>query len=126
MSAFSTSLSKEFPMTNVTYTQLNKDAAYWPEKISAGHKVLGGGHTAGIFTRFKNGQPAYSLLVDAGLGTIQALCDSGFAWGSALDVLLTHGHVDHHAELMVLSEIQCRRMTDKPLAPINVHCTHET
>jgi glyoxylase-like metal-dependent hydrolase (beta-lactamase superfamily II) len=114
---------------HVTYTQLNKDAAFWAEKLAAGYQRLGG-HTSGLFTcrRCEGGQQqtVYHLLVDAGLGTIQALCEAGFDWEADLDVLITHGHADHHIELKMLSRLYCRIMPERPKPPLTIHCTQET
>ena len=51
--------------------------------------------------------------------------------GAELDVLITHGHPDHHLELMVLSELYCLRMPASCTRPhkgdpLRVHCTQET
>lgn len=112
-------------MKHFTYFQLNTDANYWPEKMVAGVQTRGG-HTAGLFMCVEEGRPIHSLLIDAGLGTIQALSELGFPWGSSLDCLNTHGHADHHLELMILSEIHCLRFGPPGARPINVYCTQET
>ncbi len=87
-----------------------------------------GGHTAALLTYFQDDVAIHSILFDAGLGTIQGLTElSLFSWEWPLEVLLTHGHPDHHLELMILSEIWCKRLkpTSVPTkrAPLLVHCT---
>ncbi|MHC4127959.1 MAG: MBL fold metallo-hydrolase [Planctomycetota bacterium] len=90
----------------VIYQQVNKDHAYWIEKRRVGQKR--GGNTAGLLTHFsEDGSVAANILFDAGLGTIEGLADlSEFNWQWPLEVFLTHGNIDHHAELMVLSELE--------------------
>jgi len=104
------------------YQQINKDHAYWPEKQLTGQTV--GGHTAGLLTYFRDDVAIHSILFDAGLGTIQGLTELPlFAWQWPLDVFLTHGHPDHHLELMLFSEIWCKRSAPTRRGPLKVHCT---
>jgi hypothetical protein len=113
----------------VTYCQLNKDYAYWTEKRRIGQ--IKGGHVAGLFSHRAEGRAIQNILIDAGLGTLEALADlreDGF-WDEPLVVYITHGHIDHHAELMILSEIYCKRRGQhihdvRP--PLKVFCTRET
>ena len=113
----------------VVYRQINKDYAYWIEKRRLGQQK--GGHVSGLLTHRENGQVKQNILFDAGLGTIEGLadqCEDTF-WDEPLAVFITHGHIDHHAELMVLAEIYCtRRGRDihdvRP--PLPVFCTAET
>lgn len=113
----------------VIYRQVNKDYAYWIEKRRLGqHK---GGHVCGLLTHLEGEQVKQNILIDAGLGTIEGLADLGddSFWDAPLVVFITHGHIDHHAELMVLAEIYCtRRGADihdvRP--PLPVFCTAET
>jgi Beta-lactamase superfamily domain len=113
----------------VIYRQLNKDYAYWTEKRRLGQ--LKGGHVAGLLTWLGGGEVRLDILIDAGLGTLEAIadfCEDDF-WDQPLVVFITHGHIDHHAELMVLSEIYCkRRSADKRQRrlPLQVYCTEET
>jgi len=110
----------------VIYQQVNKDHAYWIEKRRVGQKR--GGNTAGLLTHFsENGSVAANILFDAGLGTIEGLADlSEFNWQWPLEVFLTHGNIDHHAELMVLSELWCERASETPRGPLRVHGTDGT
>ena len=113
----------------VIYRQVNKDYAYWIEKRRLGQQK--GGHVSGLLTHLQDGQVKQNILIDTGLGTIESLadlCDDSF-WDDPLLVLITHGHIDHHAELMILAEIYCtRRGKDiydvRPALP--VYCTAET
>lgn len=113
----------------VVYRQLNKDYAYWIEKRRMGQDK--GGHVAGLLTHVEGEQVKQNILFDCGLGTLEGLadqCDDSF-WDDPLTIIITHGHIDHHAELMVLSEIYCQRrgkdMFDiRP--PLSVYCTAET
>jgi phosphoribosyl 1,2-cyclic phosphodiesterase len=113
----------------VTYLQLNKDYAYWTEKRRVGQ--LKGGHVAGLLTHLHAGQAKLNILFDAGLGTLEALadfCPDPF-WDQPLVVFITHGHIDHHAELMILSEIYCKRRgrdIHQRRPPLQVFCTTET
>jgi phosphoribosyl 1,2-cyclic phosphodiesterase len=113
----------------VTYLQLNKDYAYWTEKRRLGQ--LKGGHVAGLLTHLQAGQVQLNILFDSGLGTLEALADfcPGAFWDQPLLVFITHGHIDHHAELMILSEIYCKRREKDLYArrpPLQVFCTAET
>jgi cAMP phosphodiesterase len=65
------------------------------------------------------------------LGTLEGLADivEDAFWDEPLAIFITHGHIDHHAELMILSEIYCRRRgvdiyDIRP--PLPVYCTAET
>ena len=92
----------------VFYQQINKDHAFWSEKRRLGAQR--GGNTAGLLTHVAGGAAVTSLLFDAGLGTIDGLCDlTQFEWTWPLEVVLTHAHADHHAELQILSELWCTR-----------------
>jgi len=93
----------------VVYRQLNKDYAYWTEKRRVGQQR--GGHVAGLLTHWEDREVRLNILFDAGLGTLEGLadfCEDSF-WDEPLVVFITHGHIDHHAELMILSEIYCKR-----------------
>lgn len=113
----------------VVYRQLNKDYAYWTEKRRIGQTK--GGHVSGLLTHLANGQVKHNLLIDCGLGTLEAIadfCDDVF-WDQPLDIFITHGHIDHHAELMILSEIYCKRRGEtihdvRP--PLPIYCTEAT
>jgi hypothetical protein len=113
----------------VVYRQLNKDYAYWTEKRRLGQ--LKGGHVAGLLTHLHHGEVRLNVLIDAGLGTLEALadfCEDAF-WDQPLIILVTHRHIDHHAELMILSEIYCKRRGRGPhnrRPPLQVFCTPET
>jgi hypothetical protein len=114
----------------VIYSQITKDYAYWIEKRRLGQQK--GGHVSGLLTHLDNdNQVKQNILIDVGLGTIEGLadlCEDTF-WDEPLVVFITHGHIDHHAELMVLAEIYCTRrganMHDvRP--PLPVFCTAAT
>jgi hypothetical protein len=113
----------------VVYCQINKDYAYWIEKRRIGQRK--GGHVAGLLSHLQDGQVRMNILIDAGLGTLEGLadsCDDSF-WDQPLAVFITHGHIDHHAELMILSEIYCKRrgksIHDRR-PPLQVFSTRET
>lgn len=109
----------------VSYRQINKDYAYWIEKRRVGQNK--GGHVSGLLSHRADGQVRQNILIDAGLGTIEGLADLGddSVWDAPLVVLITHGHIDHHAELMILAEIYCtRRGEQRP--PLPVYCTAAT
>ena len=108
---------------SVTYFQINKDHAYWTEKRRFGQ--TSGGHTSGLLSHYRDGVIVESLLFDVGMGTIEGLHDAGFCWKAPLSVFVTHAHIDHHAELMVLSELWCKREAPKQRAPLKVFCTGE-
>jgi len=110
----------------VIYQQINKDHAYWIEKRRVGQRR--GGNTAGLLTHFsEDGAVATNILFDAGFGTIEGLADlAEFDWQWPLEVFLTHGNIDHHAELMVLSEEWCKRESETPRGPLRVHGTDGT
>lgn len=117
-------------MTNqVVYRQLNKDYAYWIEKRRLGQQR--GGHVAGLLTHRRAGRVEQNILIDAGLGTLESIadfCPDSF-WDEPLVVFITHGHIDHHAELMILSEIYCTRRgrhIHDTRPPLPVFCTAET
>ncbi len=113
----------------VVYCQINKDYPYWTEKRRIGQRK--GGHVVGLLSHFQDGQVRMNILIDAGLGTLEGLadfCDDSF-WDQPLVVFITHGHIDHHAELMIISEIYCKRrgtnIHDRR-PPLQVFCTRET
>jgi phosphoribosyl 1,2-cyclic phosphodiesterase len=109
----------------VLYQQINKDHAFWSEKRR--HGQLRGGHTAGLLTHLRDDHAVTNLLFDAGLGTIEGLCDlAAFRWGWPLDIFLTHAHIDHHAELMVLSEQWCLRGAPECRPAVSVRGTELT
>ena len=86
---------------------------------------------SGLLTQMRDGQVKQNILIDAGLGTIEGLADSceDSFWDEPLIVLITHGHIDHHAELMILAEIYCTRRgqsIDDVRPPLPVYCTVET
>lgn len=106
----------------VIYQQINKDHAYWTEKRRVGQ--IKGGHTAGLLTHIQDATVVTNVLFDAGLGTIEGLCDlEEFSWEWPLTVFITHGHIDHHAELMILAELWCKRQAGEPRGPLEVYCT---
>ncbi len=113
----------------VIYRQLNKDYAYWTEKRRLGQRR--GGHVAGLLTHLHDGVVVQNVLFDAGLGTLEAIadfCDDAF-WDQPLAIFITHGHIDHLAELMILSEIYCTRRgthIHDVRPPLPVYCTAET
>ena len=113
----------------VNYRQLNKDYAYWTEKRRLGQQR--GGQVVGLLSHLTEGRVKQNVLIDTGLGTLEAIadfCPDSF-WDEPLVVFITHGHIDHHAELMILSEIYCQRrgqdMHDIRPA-LKVFCTTET
>jgi hypothetical protein len=86
---------------------------------------------AGLLTHAENGDVNQNLLIDAGLGTLTGLADwqADSFWDQPLAVFITHGHIDHHAELMILSEIYCNRRGDSiedKRPPLTVYCTEKT
>jgi len=109
----------------IIYRQLNKDYAYWTEKRPMG--LIRGGHTSALITHKEDGHVVENILIDAGLGTLEALadfCDESF-WEEPLTVYITHGHIDHHAELMIFSEIYSKRRGPRrrtKVAPLDVFC----
>ncbi len=113
----------------VVYRQLNKDYAYWTEKRRIGQQR--GGHVSGLLTHRQDGQVKQNILFDTGLGTLEAIadfCPDSF-WDEPLVIFITHGHIDHHAELMILSEIYCLRRGEhihdiRP--PLQIFCTADT
>ncbi len=113
----------------VVYCQINKDYAYWTEKRRVGQQK--GGQVAGLLTHREDRAVRLNILIDAGLGTLEGLadfCNDSF-WDEPLVVFITHGHVDHHAELMILSEIYCKRRGKRiqdVRPPLPVFCTAET
>lgn len=116
-------------MNQITYRQLNKDYAYWTEKRRVGQ--MRGGQVSGLVTHTVDGLVQQNIIFDCGLGTLEAIadfCDDAF-WDEPLAVFITHGHIDHHAELMILSEIYCQRRgksKDDVRPPLLVYCTNET
>ena len=113
----------------VLYRQLNKDYAYWTEKRRVGQ--LRGGHVSGLLTHLQAGEVQQNVLFDVGLGTLEAIadfCPDSF-WDEPLVILITHGHIDHHAELMILSEIYCQRRDKDSYdirPPLQIYCTADT
>lgn len=114
---------------SVVYTQLNKDHVFWTEKRRVGQRRSG--CVAGLLTLMDGDRVRRNVLIDAGFGTLEALADyaGDHFWDEPLAVLITHGHIDHHAELMVLSEMYCQRR-GKDLhdirPPVPVYCTAGT
>jgi glyoxylase-like metal-dependent hydrolase (beta-lactamase superfamily II) len=113
----------------VSYRQINKDYAYWIEKRRVGQQK--GGHVSSLLSHVVDGRVRQNILVDAGLGTIEGLADLGdeSVWDAPLAVLITHGHIDHHAELMILAEIYCTRRgvhIHDVRPPLPVYCTAAT
>jgi hypothetical protein len=113
----------------VLYRQINKDYAYWIEKRRLGQSK--GGQVAGLLSHQVEGRVKQNILFDVGLGTIEGLADScaDSFWDEPLVIFITHGHVDHHAELMILSEIYCQRRGRnfrEVRPPLHVFCTGET
>jgi hypothetical protein len=87
---------------------VNTGHAYWWEKRCFGQSV--GGNTAALITHTRKGRVLANILVDCGFGTVSGLLDlSAFSWSWALQVVVSHLHLDHHAELQVLSELWCKR-----------------
>ena len=114
---------------HVVYRQINKDYAYWIEKRRVGQTK--GGQTAGLLSYVEEGIVRQNILFDCGLGTLEGLadcCDDSF-WDEPLAVFITHGHADHHLELMILAEIYCERRGENVLdrrPPLPVYCTDQT
>lgn len=109
---------------SILFQQINKDHAYWSEKRKVGQTR--GGHTAGLLTHKRDDSVVTNILFDAGLGTIDGLNDlSEFSWKWPLEVFITHGHIDHHAELMILSELWCKREASLR-QPLLVRTTEKT
>lgn len=116
-------------MNKVVFRQLNKDYAYWTEKRRLGQER--GGQVAGLLTHSRDGEVQLNVLFDAGMGTLEAIadfCEDAF-WDQPLLIFITHGHVDHHGELMILSEIYCQRRGEdiydiRP--PLHVYATKGT
>ena len=116
-------------MKQVIYRQLNKDYAYWTEKRRIGQ--MKGGQVAGLLSYLEDGEVKQNILFDVGMGTLEAIADfcSDAFWDQPLEIFITHGHIDHHAELMILSEIYCQRRGETPYdfrPPLSVHCTQDT
>ena len=116
-------------MNHISYRQLNKDYAYWTEKRQLGQAK--GGQVSGLLSHTDRGGVKQNILFDCGLGTLEAIadfCPDSF-WDEPLVVFITHGHIDHHAELMILSEIYTQRrgkdMFDIRPA-LKVYCTKDT
>jgi len=113
----------------VIYRQINKDYAYWIEKRRLGQ--MKGGNVSGLITHLEDGRVKQNILVDAGLGTIEGIADAclDLFWDEPLAIFITHGHIDHHAELMVLAEIYCTRRgtsIEDVRPPLQVYCTMQT
>lgn len=49
-----------------------------------------------------------------------------FEWEWPLTSFITDGHPDHHLELMILSELWCKLLSEKRRNPLEVHCTQKT
>lgn len=116
------------PPALFTYRQLNRDYAYWTERRRIG--VLKGGNVCGLLSYSTQDGAVQNILFDCGLGALEAIadfCPDEF-WDQPLAVFITHGHIDHHAELMVLSEIYCTRRGDlhQKRPPLSVYCTEPT
>ncbi len=114
---------------HVIYRQINKDYAYWIEKRRFGQEK--GGHVAGLLSYLEDGEVKQNILIDSGLGTIEGLADcvDDSFWDEPLDIFITHGHIDHHAELMIISEIYCQRRGKNIYdirPPVSVYCTADT
>ncbi len=119
---------------HIVYRQLNKDYAYWIEKRRFGQRQ--GGNVSGLLAHVENGAVRANILFDCGLGTLESLADLSAeigeeaVWDQPLTVFITHGHIDHHAELMLLAEIYCQRRggdyVHNVRPPLAVHCTAET
>lgn len=113
----------------VIYRQLNKDYAYWTEKRRVGQQR--GGQLSALLSYVEDGQVRQNVLFDAGLGVLEAIadfCDDDF-WDQPLAVFITHGHIDHHAELMILSEIYCLRRGEDMYdvrPPLAIYATEKT
>lgn len=107
----------------VLYQQINKDHAFFSEKRRRNPGP--GGNTAGLLTHLVDGVALTNVLFDAGLGTTAGLCDlARFDWAWPLDIVLTHAHADHHAELQLLSEQWCKRCGPRrPPIPVWAHRT---
>lgn len=107
----------------VLYQQINKDHAFFSEKRLRNPGP--GGNTAGLLTHLVDGVAVTNVLFDAGLGTTEGLCDlARFDWAWPLDIVLTHAHADHHAELQLLSEQWCTRIGPRrPAIPVRAHRT---
>jgi len=120
--------------SHVIYRQINKDYAFWIEKRRFGQRQ--GGNVCGLLTHVQDDAIRANILFDCGLGTLQGLADlcdevgEAAVWDHPLTVFITHGHIDHHAELMLLSEIYCQRRGGDYIhnirPPLTVYCTVET
>ena len=60
---------------------------------------------------------------------VLADCCDDANWDAPLDIFITHGHIDHHAELMIISEFYCQRRGKdiydlRP--PVRVYCTADS
>lgn len=89
-----------------------------------------GGHVCGLLSHSAKDGAIQNILFDCGLGALEAIadfCPDEF-WDQPLAIFITHGHIDHHAELMVLSEIYCTRRDDlhQKRPPLSVFCTEPT
>jgi hypothetical protein len=115
--------------SKIIYRQINKDYAYWTEKRRVGQQR--GGHVVGLLTHLEAGRVKQNILFDVGLGTLEGLadfCEDSF-WDEPLVIFITHGHIDHHAELVILSEIYCQRRgahIHDIRPPLQVFCTAKT
>lgn len=97
-------------MTNrIVYQQLNKDYLFWTEKRRFGQ--MKGGQVSGLLTAETDEKVVQRILIDCGLGTLESIADHlpDSFWDDPLAIIITHGHIDHHAELMVISEMYTQR-----------------
>jgi hypothetical protein len=113
----------------VTYHQLNKDYLFWTEKRRFGQ--MNGGHVSGLVTHSIDGVVQQRILVDCGLGTLVSIADylPDSFWDDPLVIFITHGHIDHHAELMVIAEMYCQRRGNhwrEVRPPVTVYATAGT
>ncbi len=113
----------------VIYQQLNKDYLFWTEKRCLGQ--MKGGQVSGLVTHEVDGEVHQRVLIDCGLGTLESIADHlpDSFWDDPLAIIVTHGHIDHHAELMVISEMYCQRRGThwrQVRPPLSVYATQGT
>ena len=113
----------------VTYQQLNKDYLFWTEKRHLGQ--MKGGQVCGLVTLESDDEVKQRILIDCGLGTLESIADHlpDSFWDDPLKIIITHGHIDHHAELMVISEMYCQRRGNhwrEVRPPVEVYATAGT
>ena len=113
----------------VIYQQLNKDYLFWTEKRRLGQ--MKGGQVCGLLTHEVDGEVTQRILIDCGLGTLESIADHlpDSFWDDPLAIIITHGHIDHHAELMVISEMYCQRRGShwrEVRPPVQVYATAGT